>query len=135
MKKYLYFCAPLLIGFLLFTTGVSASCDYNLNGDIVWNLQNCLGDSDLVDPGNALIEWGIKQKFIFWTNSIASALSLVAIGAIVYGGLLMTLSIGEDEKIKKGKDVVKWALIWFLAALWAWAVVRLVIEVVFAIAK
>jgi len=26
----------------------------------------------------------------------------------------MTLSVGEDEKIKKGKDVVKWSILGFL---------------------
>ncbi len=89
----------------------------------------------LVNPGDGLIESGIKQKVVFWTNSIATALSLFAIGAIVYGGLMMTISWGEDEKITKWKDIVKWALIGFLAAISAWAVVRLVVEVIFAVAS
>jgi hypothetical protein len=38
---------------------------------------------------------------INWTTNIATLLGLLAIGAIVYGGLLMTLSVGEDEKVKK----------------------------------
>ena len=81
-----------------------------------------------------MIETGIKQKFIDWTTSIATALSLFAIWAIVYGWFMMTISVWEEEKIKKGKDIVKWAIIWFIAAISAWAIVRLVVELIFGIA-
>ena len=121
----------------LWSVDVFSACSYNAGASITSNLDGCLSGSDsmLVNPGDGLIESGIKQKVVFWTNSIATALSLFAIGAIVYGGLMMTISWGEDEKITKWKDIVKWALIGFLAAISAWAVVRLVVEVIFAVAS
>ena len=134
MKKILVYCIVAVI--LLWWVGTSFwACEYNESWDVAGNIQNCLGDSELVNPWDGLVEWGVKQKFIFWTNSLATTLSIFAIGAIVYWGLLMTLSVGEDEKIKKGKDVVKWSILGFLWAIWAWALVRLVIEVVFAVAS
>jgi len=53
----------------------------------------------------------VKVQVVSWTNALAAFLGLLAVGAIVYGGLLMTLSGGEDEKIKKGKDIIKWSLL------------------------
>jgi len=115
-------------------TQLWAECEY-LGGSVTDSLSGCLGDTDLVNPGDGLIEGSIKQQFVTWTNSIASALALFAVWAIVYGWLMMTISIWEEEKIKKWKDIVKWAAIWFLAAISAWAIVRLVVEVIFSVAS
>ncbi len=117
-------------------TSVEAECEYNNNGGVVDNLDGCLSqeDSYLVNPGDGKIETGVKQRIVYWTNSITSALALFAIGAIVYGGFMMTVSLGEDERIKKGKDIVKWSLLGFLAAISTGAIIRLVVEVIFDIA-
>ena len=115
-------------------------CEFDVDNEtrtISSALDDCLRDSPLVDASSDLnLEWqGAKSAITRWTTSIAGFLALLAVGAIVYGWLLMTLSWGEDEKIKKWKDVVKWAIIWFLWVLFAWALVRIVIELVFGIAS
>jgi len=81
-----------------------------------------------------MIETGIKAKLVYWTTQLGGLLWLLAVGAIVYGGLMMTLSWGEDEKVKKWKDIVKWAMLWFLAVIAAGWVVRLIVEVMFSVA-
>lgn len=136
MKKIILFFF-LLISMLFFTQEASASifsqkkCPYN--GNVANSLDGCLRWSSLVDAsGPTLIEWNVKIQIINWTNAIAGFLWLVAVGAIVYGWLLMTLSVGEDEKIKKGKDIVKWALLGFLALITAWAIVRIVVELMYS---
>lgn len=137
MKKIICF---LLVSFVCMASvfsinSVYAECEYD-GGDVVASLDGCLSweDSYLVNPGDWKIETGIKQRVVYWTNAITSALALLAIGAVVYGWFMMTISLGEDERIKKGKDVVKWSLLWFLAAISTAAIIRLVVEVIFDIA-
>ncbi len=106
------------------------------NGNIWSSLDGCLSNSPLVDASwNTLIEGNVKNQIRTWTTAIATLLGLLAVGAIVYGGLLMTLSGWEEEKIKKWKDVVKWSLIWFLAIVTTGALIRVIVEFVFDIAK
>lgn len=133
MKKIIiYLCSlVVLLSFFQFQT-IYADCEYS-EGSISENLRGCLSDSSLVNPGDGLIEWGVKNKVVEWTNSLAWFLWLLAVGAIVYWAWLMTLSIGDDEKIKKGKDVIKWAMLWFLWLLLAWGLVRIVIELMFSV--
>ena len=125
---------------MFFVSWASASIFWSkkcwFNGNIWSSLDGCLNGSDLVDAsGNTLIEGNVKIQIKEWTTALATLLSLLAVGAIVYGGLLMTLSWGEDERIKKWKDVVKWALLGFLAVVMTWAIIRLIIEFVFEVAK
>jgi hypothetical protein len=116
-----------------------AACDYN-GGDITTELGNCIKWSDLVWASAAeiakdgKIEWEIKEKIVYWTTQLAWLLALLSVGAIVYGGLMMTISGGEDEKIKKWKDIVKWAMLGFLGLIVAWWIVRLIVEVMFSVA-
>ena len=102
-----------------------------------WALDDCLKWTDLVNAEEDLaLEWVWAKRFITdWTTNIATLLGLLAVWAIVYGWLLMTLSWGEDEKIKKWKDIVKWAIIGFLWVLFAGVLIRLVVEVIFFLAS
>lgn len=105
-----------------------------------WNLgaslDGCLRGTDLVDASGSMeLETGVKFKIIGWTQSIGSLLGLLAVGAIVYGAFMMTISVGDEEKVKKGKDIVKWSLLWFLALVLTGAIIRVVIELIFSIAQ
>lgn len=139
MKKLIFFFLSILVSLTFFSFEVSAlsfsqkPCQYN--GSIQGSLDGCLSGSDLVNAsGPTLIEGNVKVQIITWTNALAAFLGLLAVGAIVYGGLLMTLSWGEEEKIKKWKDIVKWALLWFLALIVSWAIIRIVVELMFSFA-
>lgn len=116
-----------------FFSQVSFAIECWFNGNIASSLDGCLDDTNLVDAsGPTLIEGNVKYQIISWTNALASFFWLLAVWAIVYGGLLMTLAGWEDEKVKKGKDVVKWSLLWFLWIVVAGALVRVVIELMFS---
>lgn len=128
-------CIAIFFSFMtIVLPAFGADCTYNW-GSIAWELANCLDDSDLVDPGDALIESGVKQQLLSWTNALWGLLGLLAVGAIVYWAFLMTVSGGDDEKIKKWKDIVKWSLIWFFALISAGSLLRLVTELIFAVAS
>lgn len=112
----------------------SASWNCGYVGGSIWNaLDNCLNKTALVNGADAYIETGVKQKIISWTVNLARFFSLLAVGAVVYGGLLMTLSWWDDEKIKKWKEIVKWALLWFLWIVVAGWLVKVLIELIFAL--
>lgn len=135
MKKIItFFCFIVSVFWYIHLHNVSADCVYNEAWSIGQNLDNCLSDSALVNPWDGLIEWGVKNKVVYWTNQLATFLSLIAVGAIVYGAWLMTVSVGDEEKVKKWKDVIKWAMLWFLWLLLAGALVRIVIEIMFSVA-
>lgn len=108
----------------------------SVGGDLGASLDGCLNGTDLVDASGSMeLETGVKYKIIGWTQSIGSLLGLLAVGAIVYGAFMMTISVGDEEKVKKGKDIVKWSLLWFLALVLTGAIIRVVIELIFSIAQ
>lgn len=131
LKKILNIVIIFALSCMFFSTATYSNCDYAW-WDIAWSLDSCLSWSDLVNPWDGKIDWGVKDQVVRWTNALASLLGLLAVWAIVYGWLLMTLSIWDDEKVKKWKDVVKWALLWFLWVICASALVRLVVELMFS---
>lgn len=130
MKKSILLCI-----FILWITCISSAfgaCSYN-GWDIASSLDNCLSDTDVVQSSNFKAEEGFKAKINSWTRGIASVLWLFAVGSIVYGALLMTLSAGEDEKIKKGKDIVKWSILGFLWVVLAGGLIAIVVNFIFAV--
>ena len=117
------------------TLGAQGNCSYNGVGDVWDALAWCLSGTQLVQSGDFRVEWDFKNKINSWTRAIAWILWLLAVGAIVYGALLMTISGGEDEKIKKWKDVVKWSIIGFIAVVTASALISVVVNFIFAVAS
>jgi len=113
----------------------SASCTYSEAGTISSNMEGCLGTTDVVQSSSLMTEVWIKIKIIAWTDALAKLLGLLAIGAVVYGWFMMTISGGQDEQIKKWKDIVKWSLLGFLAVVTTGAIIRLIIEFVFDVAS
>jgi len=124
-----------LISFGIFNT--YAQCDPEFDWDTEWDvwtaLDDCLDNSSLIDPGNSDVESWLWVKIKSWTDNIALYLWLFAVWSIVIWWLMMTLSTWEDEKIKKAKDMVKWGIIWFLAIIFASAVVNLVVKIMYSI--
>lgn len=137
MKKYTVLVTSVFIlSLFVFFGDVSfADCEYAENSSISDALDGCLAWADLVNPDGGKIEIGIKNKIVYWTTQLAKLFWLLAVGAIVYGGLMMTLSWWEDEKIKKWKDIVKWAMLWFLWLMAAGWIIRIIVEVMFSVAS
>jgi hypothetical protein len=150
MKKYLLiFISTLFIMNSLFGLNwvfagdaASNNCKFELNKDwtfkekwLTWLLDNCMKETTVVAvKWDWKIEWAFKEKINGWTNNIALFLALLSVGSIIYGGLMMTLSAWEDEKIKKAKDIVKWSLIGFLGVVLATTIVTLVINIIYGLA-
>ncbi len=100
----------------------------------VWSaLDTCLSDSDLVNWEQARIETWVKDLISSWVANIASVLWILAVWSIVYGSLLLTLSSGDDEKVKKAKDVIKWWIIWFVWLISASTIILLVVNIMYSL--
>lgn len=143
MKKILSLFIGIFIVLSSITIVSADNCKYKLDSDwniitawtekwVAWLLWECLKWSWVVEvEGKATIEDGFKVKINKWTNNIALFLGLLSIWAVIYGWLMMTLSAGEDEKIKKAKDIVKWSLVWLLWVILATTIVTLIINIIY----
>lgn len=134
-KRFILLFSLIIIAFLNFDSVFSA-CSYNWWGDVSNAIENCLWnwETDLVPTGGDLsVETGFKQKITYWNKKIATFLALWAIFSIVFGSLKMVLSAGEEEKIKKAKDIIKWWMIWLLAVVSAGFIVSLVVKLVYSV--
>ena len=79
-------------------------------------LPNPLG---ITDP-NALI-----AQLINFTLSLVGSISLLL---FVYGGIIWMTSAGSPEKIKKGRDIIVWAVIGLAVVFMSYILVRFVIQ-------
>jgi len=107
--------------------------EWGWSGSISSDLSGCFENSKVISVGDAKLDWWFKTEIWKWVNNIALILSLLAVGSIIYGALLLTLSTWEDEKIKKAKDVVKWGILWFLWVISASAIITLVVKIMYSI--
>ena len=134
IKKIILLFSLILISFSSFDLTFSA-CSYNW-WDVMWALENCVGDwqTKLVETGSDLdVKTWFKEKITYWTKKIATFLALWAIFSIVFGSLKMVLSTGEEEKVKKAKDIIKWWMIWLLAIVSAGFIVSVVVKLVYSV--
>lgn len=55
--------------------------------------------------------------------------SIVAVAMVLYGGFLWTTSGGNDEKVQKGKNVLKWAVIGIIIITSAWGIISTIMKI------
>jgi len=123
-----------------------ANCNYSLTWSktVLESLEDCIDDTNLVQQAKIYDEdWniievkdlkvdnGFKKTIMAWTKKIGWFLGLWAIFAIAFGSLKMTLSGWKEEEIKKGKDIVKWWILWFLLVVSGWFIVWVVVNVIY----
>ena len=111
------------------------SCGFDWD---VWvSIDACISGTDVLTVTEDLDIWE-SDGFKDWINSIiwkiAGALLLIAIGAIVYAWLVMVISAWEEEKIKKAKEIVKWAILGSLAIVVASWLIALVVNFIYSVA-
>lgn len=52
--------------------------------------------------------------------------AVIAVIAIMIGGIMYLISWGEEEKIKKAKSIIIWALVWVLVSIFAWSIINII---------
>lgn len=102
--------------------------------DVKWSLQSCFtSGTKVVTASDMSVTWGLKTKILWWVNTIAGLLWLLAVGAIVYGGMLFVLSGWIDEKVTKWKKIIKWAILGLIGLVSASSLIALVVNIMFAV--
>lgn len=56
---------------------------------------------------------------------LLGAVGLIAVAMIVYGGFLYMMAGGNEERVKKAKAVLMWAVLGLILVICSWAVVYL----------
>lgn len=105
---------------------------YDESSDVSTNLNNFAPDTLVwTNVDKYTVETWFKTQISTIVKNISIALSLIAVWALVFAGLKMTLSQWKDEDIKKAKDIIKWTIIWYLALISAWAIIAIVINFIY----
>jgi len=139
LKKIFLWLFLMFSLFSIYSLSVNAAsnCSYDPNAqisDLGASLDVCLLDSKLVNWNSVIIKYWFKIKVLNWVKNISIFLSIMAVGSIAYGALMMTISAWEDEKIKKWKDIVKWWIFGFLAIISAGWLIAIVINFIYKVA-
>ncbi len=75
------------------------------------------------------IAGGFREAIIGFVNYFLSFLGLLAVIFVIYAGILMLTSAGNEENTEKGKKILIWAGIGIIVVLLSFAIVRLFVEV------
>lgn len=110
-------------------------CSFD-GGNIKNSLDNCFLDTKVVSPPwdlEASPVGGFNKFLLLWIDAISWVLAVAAVGAIVYGSFMLVISTGEDEKITKWKDIIKWWIIGFIGIITANTLIELIINILYDI--
>jgi hypothetical protein len=135
MKKLLLILFILLIAIISFSWNALASSDCDYGGDILWSLEKCFNDSELVggNQNDAKISEWFSTTVKNWTNNIALFLAVFAVLWIAYGSFNLVISQWESEKATKAKNMIQWSIIWFICVITASLIINLVIRIMYSI--
>jgi len=81
---------------------------------------------------NAPAETKIAETFEFGTSLLLYASGSVAVFMLVFGGVRLILSFGNQEQMDAAKNTIKWAVIGLLIVILAFALVQNVIDLIFS---
>lgn len=80
--------------------------------------------AELVNP---LSTTNINEVFGRLIQAMLGVTGSIALLMFVYGGFLWLISGGEADKVKKGKEVMKWSILGLVVIIGAYTIVRAVV--------
>lgn len=83
-----------------------------------------------VDVDNPLGETDIQEIIGNIVNAILGVVGLVAVAMIVYGGVLFSISGGNQDTLDKAKKTITYAVVGLIIALLSYAIVNFIIGAV-----
>lgn len=137
IKIIIFLFFSCIIGVVHWATDLVNNCTFTAwNGtEGTWSISNdianCLNGSSVYQPWNLAVEANFKNSILTWVRNISIALAIFAVWAIIMGWATMVMSAGEEEKINKWKERVKWWILWFLAVVSAWSVIAIIVNVMY----
>jgi len=121
MKKFILFLTiigTLFLGSILPATANAASIKDPCSAGYV-------GSDKCVEQENPQV---LENRIGNWIGYGLTAVGVLAVGFLIYGGITFVLSGGDAEKVKKAKKTVLYSLIGLALALLAGVIVSLVIN-------
>lgn len=108
-KKYIIF-------FLLIVciTQVTAAPEINCG-----HLPGCNNGTGLSERATFNILWRVIETAIQYT-------AVIAVIAIMIGGIMYLLSSGDEEKTKKAQKVIVWSLVWVIVSISAYGLINII---------
>jgi hypothetical protein len=119
IKKLLKYCFPVFFLSALLSQGIALAAD-----DSDYGLKNTATAAGI---GTSLTAPQFLGQVAGAALAIAGSLFLFL---MVYGGILILTSAGKQETVKKGKDVITWAIIGAVILGAAYAITTLVFQAV-----
>jgi hypothetical protein len=119
LKKLLKYCFPAFFLSVLLSQGIALAAD-----DSDYGLKNTATAAGI---GTGLTAAQFLGQVAGAALAIAGSLFLFL---MVYGGILILTSAGKQEAVKKGKDVITWAIIGAVILGAAYAITTLVFQAV-----
>ncbi|MFH1236509.1 MAG: pilin [Parcubacteria group bacterium] len=55
-------------------------------------------------------------------------LGLLAVTMVMFGGIMWMTSAGNEQRVQKGKDILKWAVLGMVVILLSWAIIIFLFE-------
>jgi hypothetical protein len=52
--------------------------------------------------------------------------AVIAVIAVMFGGIMYLISSGDEEKTKKAKNIIIWALVWVFTSVAAWSLINII---------
>ena len=72
------------------------------------------------------VQWTFGQSFTLISNYFLGFLGLVAVGFLIYAGILMVTAGGNDEQVTKARKVIMYAVVGIVIILLSYTIVTFV---------
>lgn len=112
----------------------SSGCQFDENQSVSDMLGNsACKPNNVITASDYKYDDGARERVIEIANQIIFVGSLLSVGAIVYAGFILVTAIGDDEKIKNGKNSLKFGIIGFVIMLIAFPLVNAIVDIFYTV--
>lgn len=116
------------------STSGPSGCQFDENQSVSEMLSNdACKPNHVITASDYTYEGGARERIIEIANQIIFVGSLVSVGAIVYAGFILVTAVGDDEKIKNGKNSLKFGIIGFVIMLISFPLVNAIVDIFYTI--
>jgi len=118
--------------FFTYTNTIYSAWSCSYWWDPLSSLEWCVSNTPVIQTTNiSNPETWFKDLMLSYIGKISTVLAVAAIGSIAYWSMMMVISWWNDDKIKKWRKIIQWALIWFLLLISTWLIIKLVVYFVY----
>lgn len=128
MKRILIFSSVILVFILNFNFVLAQNTVQNNAGSTQTTQNNTSGGAiNLTNPLSVNTPQALIGKVI---NSALGLVGSLALLMFIYGGLTWMTSSGNQEKVKKGRDIIVWSAIGLVIIFSSYAIIRFVLSTI-----